>query len=64
MATFHWLLLGTDLHIESPYLNWEYQRERYACVPVEFGNRFDLPIELLPNCWLTSQKVEQLFGRL
>lgn len=53
---------GTDLHIgRNPT---ELSKKRYACVPVG-GNRFDLPVELLPNCWIKKSKGgTDLFGRL
>ena len=53
---------GTDLHIgRNPT---ELSLKRYACVPVG-GNRFDLPKELLPNCWINKTKGgTDLFGRL
>lgn len=53
---------GEDLHIgRNPTA---LSIERYKHVPVG-GNRFDLPKELLPNCWLNKPKGgTDLFGRL
>src|SRR3990167_1055305 len=53
---------GKDLHIgRNPT---ELSLKRYSHVPLG-GNRFDLPKELLPNCWLNKPKGStDLFGRL
>lgn len=53
---------GKDLHIgRNPTA---LSLERYQHVPVG-GNRFDLPVHLLPNCWINKPKGgTDLFGRL
>lgn len=53
---------GKDLHIgRNPT---QLSLDRYAHIPPG-GNRFDLPKELLPNCWLNKPKGgTDLFGRL
>jgi len=53
---------GQDLHVgRNPT---ELSLKRYAHVPPG-GNRFNLPVELLPNCWINKPKGgTDLFGRL
>lgn len=60
-----------DLPFEPTGDNWhigrnptEMSKRRYACIPPG-GNRFDLPPELTPDCWIRKTKGgTDLFGRL
>jgi len=60
-----------DLPFEPTGENWhigrnptEKSKRRYACIPPG-GNRWDLPLELMPECWKRKTKGgTDLFGRL
>jgi len=60
-----------DLPFEPTGEHWhigrnptEKSRKRYACIP-KGGNRFNLPLELTPPCWIRKTKGgTDLFGRL
>jgi DNA (cytosine-5)-methyltransferase 1 len=53
---------GVDLHVgRNPT---ELSKQRYSHIPVG-GNRFNLPKELTPNCWLNKPTgLTDVFGRL
>lgn len=52
----------TDLHISRNPT--ELSMKRYQSIP-EGGNRFDLPLELMPNCWKNKPTGStDVFGRL
>ena len=61
-----------DLPKDPDEKNWHIGRnptkkskERYAHITIPGGNRWDLPVDLMPNCWKKKTKGgTDLFGRL
>ena len=61
----------SDMPAEPTGENWhigrfptEKSKKRYRCIPAG-GNRWDLPTELMPECWKRKTKGgTDLFGRL